>query len=84
MRTLIVAVFTALGLCACATDERVIQQARASCQSVGITEKDPQFATCTEAMSRQHLEDRIHEAYHGANQSLVTDAERRTLHVDAY
>jgi hypothetical protein len=73
-----------LGLCGCATDERVIQEARASCESVGITPNDPQFGACTQAMSRQHLEDRIQETYHRANQALVTDAERRTPHVDAY
>ena len=84
MRTLFVIVIAGLGLCGCATDENVIREARASCQGVGITEKDPQFGVCTQAMSRQHLEDRIQETYHGANQAPVTDAERRTPHVDAY
>jgi hypothetical protein len=84
MRTLMVVLSAALGLCACATDESVIREARANCQTVGITEKDPQFAVCMQALSRQHLEDRIHETYQRANSSLVTDAERRTPHVDAY
>ena len=84
MRRALVIVVAGLGLCACATDESVIREARASCQSVGITEKDPQYALCTEAMSRQQLEDRIQDTYHGATQGPITDAERRTPHVDAY
>jgi hypothetical protein len=84
MRTVMLLALAGLGLCACATDESVIRVARANCQAVGITEKDPQFATCTQAISRQHLEDRIHDSYHGATQGPITDAERRTPHVDAY
>jgi hypothetical protein len=84
MRALAVLIFTGVGLSACATDETVIREARANCQSVGISEKDPQFAVCTQAISRQHLEDRIHETYHRATQGPITDAERHTPHVDAY
>ena len=84
MRTGLVVVLAGVALCACATDERVIREARANCQAVGITESDPQFAVCTQAMSRQHLEDRIHDTYHGATQGPITDAERRTPHVDVY
>ena len=84
MRTLFVIVITGLALGACAADERVVREARANCQAVGITEKDPQFAVCQQALSRQHLEDRIHDTYHGATQGPITDAERRTPHVDAY
>ena len=84
MRKVLLVVLAGLALCACATDERVIREARADCQAVGITEKDPQFAVCTQAMSRQHLEDRIHDTYHAATQGPITDAERRTPHVDGY
>ncbi|HXJ02470.1 MAG TPA: hypothetical protein VNH44_14700 [Micropepsaceae bacterium] len=72
-----------LALLACAVDPSVYAQANLDCQAVGITEKDPQFAVCSEAYSRRHLEDQIAKSYHGATQRVPTDVERRMPHQDA-
>jgi len=58
--------FALLALVGCATAESVQRQAIANCQAVGISESDPQFATCTYAYARTHLERRLENAYRDA------------------
>ena len=52
MRKLIIVASAALALCGCATPDSVRRQALNNCESVGITEEDPQFATCSQAYAR--------------------------------
>jgi hypothetical protein len=61
-----IAGFALLALCGCATPESVQRQASANCQAVGISQSDPQFATCTHAYTRAHLEDSYHDALNAA------------------
>jgi uncharacterized lipoprotein NlpE involved in copper resistance len=58
--------FALLALVGCATAESVQRQAIANCQAVGISESDPQFATCTYAYARTHLERGLENAYRDA------------------
>lgn len=81
MRKIVLAM-TGLALCACAVDPSVYARANLDCQAVGISQRDPQFATCSEAYSRQHLEDQIAKSYHGAQRRVPTDVERRMPHQD--
>ena len=47
MRRSIALLVIVFALCACASSHAVDQQiALANCQAVGISERDPQFATC--------------------------------------
>ena len=62
MRNIIVMASAGLALCGCATDPSVGQMAALNCQSVGISEKDPQFATRSKAFSQQYLEDQLEKA----------------------
>ena len=82
MRTIVILASAGLALCGCATDPSVQRQASANCQAVGISEKDPQFATCTKAYSRQHLEDRLSDTYREAIRAVPDD--RRIPHQDVY
>ena len=82
MRTIIVLASLGLALSACAADPSVQRQAALNCQAVGISEKDPQFATCTKALSQQHIEDRLAQTYHDALTAVPTD--RRLAHQDVY
>jgi len=78
MRKLVLAGFASLALASCATPEAVQRQAALNCQAVGITEKDPQFPTCTQAFRRTYLEDRLEQSYHDATNPTYTD--RRIQH----
>lgn len=78
MAKITLAALVLMGLGACATPEAVRVQAANNCQSVGISEKDPQFATCREAFSRQYLEDRLDRSYHDALNATADD--RRIAH----
>ncbi len=82
MRTIIVVASIGMALSACAADPSVMRQAALNCQAVGITEKDPQFATCTKAFSQQHIEDRLAQTYHDALNAVPND--RRIAHMDVY
>jgi hypothetical protein len=82
MRNFIVAASAGLALCACATDNnRVERIAVANCNAVGITEKDPQFATCRKAYGSQYIEDRLEHDYHD---SLTAFRQPKLAHTDAY
>lgn len=71
MRNFIIAASLGLMVCGCAADNtRVERLAAANCQAVGITEKDPQFATCTKAYGRQYIEDRLTHDYHDARSAF--------------
>lgn len=66
MRKLIIVASAALALCGCATPDSVRRQALNNCESVGITEEDPQFATCMHAYRLQSQQDRLEQSYHDA------------------
>jgi hypothetical protein len=64
MRQILV-VALAAGLCACASGnmrETAIRQ----CQSVGITQNDPQFDLCTRSYTLQANQDNLEVSYHRA------------------
>jgi hypothetical protein len=84
MGNFFIVAFTGLALCGCATDPSVYRQASLNCQAVGISEADPQFATCTTVYARQHLEDRLTDSYHDALATVPFDAERHLPHNDGY
>jgi len=81
MRKSIAFAVTAFALCGCATSNAVDQQAAlAGCQAVGISERDPQFATCMQAQIQGRREDQIERAYKGAKN--IIPYERMTPHAD--
>ena len=77
MRKCIIACLALLGLTACATPESLRQQAIANCQAVGISESDPQFANCTYAYTRAHLEHRLENSYRDALDAAPANRQRR-------
>jgi len=79
-RTIIVA-SAFLALCGCATSEQTRQVALANCQSVGITEKDPQFETCMKSFSYQHIEAELTENY---RETIRAVREPKLGHNDLY
>ncbi|HEY4264695.1 MAG TPA: hypothetical protein VGM72_05210 [Micropepsaceae bacterium] len=82
MRYLILMASVGLALCGCATDRnRADRLAIANCNAVGITEKDPQFATCREAYSREYVEGRLEHDYHDA---LTAFHDPKLAHYDPY
>jgi hypothetical protein len=66
MRKLIIVASLALALCGCAAPDSVRRQALSNCQSVGISEKEPQFASCMQAFRLQNEQDRLEQSYHDA------------------
>ena len=78
MRNAMMAGLVLLTLGACTTPESVQRQAAANCQAVEISESDPQFAICTHAYTRAHLEDRLENSYHDALNAAPED--RRIAH----
>ncbi|HEY4264696.1 MAG TPA: hypothetical protein VGM72_05215 [Micropepsaceae bacterium] len=84
MRVSIAGIIGILGLCGCATDESVYRQANLECQAVGISEKDPQFATCSAAYSRQHLENQLDRSYRDALKRVPNELDYRIPHQDVY
>jgi hypothetical protein len=68
-------------LCSCAGSNAMDQQvALANCQAVGISERDPQFATCMEAQIQGRREGQIERAYKGAKN--IIPYERMIPHAD--
>ena len=84
MRGIFIVALAGLALCGCATDPSVYRQASLNCQAVGIGEKDPQFATCSEVYARQHLEGRLTDSYQDTLTTVPFEAERRLPHQDGY
>jgi hypothetical protein len=81
MRKSIAFLLASSALCGCVSSNAVDQQvALASCQAVGISEKDPQFATCMQAQIQGRREDRIEQAYKGAKNIIPN--EHMTPHAD--
>jgi len=75
------AAMACLALCACATSYAVDQQfALANCQGIGISQKDPQFATCMQAQIQGRREMQLEEAYE--NGKHIVPNERMTRHAD--
>jgi hypothetical protein len=81
MRNFVLLVSASLALCACANSSAVDQQvALANCQAVGISEMDPQFATCMRAQIQGRREGQIERAYQGAKN--IVPNEHMTPHAD--
>ena len=53
----------------------------ANCQSVGITQKDPQFETCMKSFSYQHIEAELNENYRNSIRAI---REPKLGHNDLY
>jgi hypothetical protein len=53
MRTILIVALAATGLCACATDSQMQQAAAVQCQSVGISQGDPQYDLCMRSYTLQ-------------------------------
>jgi len=77
MHKSIIAGFALLALNGCATPESLHRQAIANCQAVGISDSDPQFANCTYAYTRAHLENRLGNAYRDALDAAPPNRQRR-------
>jgi len=56
------------------------QAASNQCQAVGITERDPQFSTCMQAMILTQREGELKWAYH--SMLNLTPSDRMTRHQD--
>ncbi len=81
MGRIIIVIVAAIGVCGCAADRELLrQEAINQCQAVGITEKDPQFATCMQAMILTQREDQLTWAYH--SMLNLTPSDRNTRHQD--
>ena len=82
MRNFIIVASVGLALCGCATDNtRVERLAVANCNSVGITEKDPQFATCSQSYRLQYIQGRLEHDYHDALNAI---RDPKLAHNDPY
>jgi hypothetical protein len=77
MRTIIVVVLAAAGLCACASNSQR-EVAIRQCQAVGITQNDPQFDLCTRAYTLQANQDTLEASYYQALNPTYED--RRISH----
>ncbi len=65
MRHILAVALAAAALTACAT-ESMREAAVRQCESVGITQKDPQFDLCTRSYSLQSNQDNLETSYHRA------------------
>ncbi len=65
MRKVLFLTCAVIGLCGCASDTQR-QAAITQCQEVGISQRDPQFDTCTRAYTLQGNQDTLETAYHRA------------------
>ena len=63
MRKIIVATCALMGLTGCAASESVQQAAIQNCLQVGITQSDPQFATCTRSYALQRQDGALNQNY---------------------
>jgi hypothetical protein len=82
MRNLIIMASVGAVLCGCASDkDRADRLAVANCNAVGITEKDPQFATCRQAYRSDYIEGRLEHDYHDA---LTAFRDPKLSHNDPY
>ena len=81
MGRIIVLAAAALALSACAASEQTRKVAMANCQSVGITQKDPQFETCMKSFSYQHIEAELNENYRNSIRAI---REPKLGHNDLY
>jgi len=78
MRTFLVLMVAAIGMCACAGDEQAQRQAAVTrCEAVGITQKDPQFETCTYAYGLQAKQDALETAFEKQSNPFPDPRERR-------
>ncbi len=81
MAKLLFAAMACLALYGCASSYAVDQWvALANCQGIGISEKDPQFATCMQAQIQGRREMQLEQAYE--NGKHIVPNERMTRHAD--
>ena len=66
-----------IGLCGCAADESVRQDAIANCLQVGIAENDPQFPICTRSYALQQQDAALNRNY--GIQEDMKERDRRSL-----
>ena len=63
MRKIFVSACALMGLGACAAPQSVQQAAIQNCLQVGITQSDPQFATCTRSYALQQQDGALNRNY---------------------
>jgi len=81
MRNSIAFALMAFAVAGCAASNAMDQQvAQANCHAVGISERDPQFATCMQAQIQGRREGQIERAYKGAKN--IVPNEHMTPHAD--
>jgi uncharacterized protein YcfL len=81
MTKLLFVAMACLALCGCASSYAVDQQvALANCQAVGISQKDPQLATCMQAQIQGRRERQLEQAFE--NGKHIVPNERMTRHAD--
>jgi copper homeostasis protein CutC len=76
MRNILVIALAAAGLSACATEGQR-EAAALQCQSVGITQTDPQYDLCMRSYTLQSNQDTLEVTYHRA---LNPTYDRRMAH----
>ena len=76
MRNILIVALAATGLCACAIDNQM-QAAALQCQSVGISQGDPQYDLCMRSYTLQSNQDTLEVTYHRA---LNPTYDRRMAH----
>jgi len=77
MRLTVLAALLGVLICGCA-GQSAEQQAANSCQQVGISERDPNFATCTEAYRLQREQGGLRDSVQQT--ANVGPRPRRALH----
>jgi hypothetical protein len=77
MRNIFIVTLAAAGLCACTTDNQMREAAALQCQSVGISQGDPQYGLCTRSYTLQANQDALEVSYHRA---LNPTYDRRMAH----
>jgi hypothetical protein len=81
MRKVLFFALTGFAVAGCASSYAVDQQlALANCHAVGISEKDPQFATCMQAQIQGRREMQLENAYENATH--IVPNEMMTRHAD--
>ena len=65
MRNALLLAIAITGLCGCANESERLAAA-VECQSVGITQRDPQYDTCMRAYTLQARQDTLETTYHRA------------------
>ena len=82
---IVIVIVAAIGVCGCAGDQELLRQAASNqCQAVENQRKDPQFATCMQAMTLTQREDQLRWAYHSMLNLTPSDRMRRHQDIQVY